>query len=341
MAKGKFERTKPHVNVGTIGHVDHGKTTLTAAITTVLSKLVRRRSQGVRPDRRGARRKGARHHHQHRPRRVRDQEPPLRARRLPGPRRLRQEHDHRRGPDGRRHPGRLGRRRPDAADPRAHPAGAPGRRALHHRVHEQVRHGRRRRAARARRDGSARAARQVRIPRRRHPDHPRLRQARAWKATRASWAKADHEAGRRAGQLHPDARARHRRRLPDAGRRRLLHLRTRHRRDRPGRARRHQGRRGNRDRRHHADPEDHLHRRGDVPQAARPGPGGRQRRHPAARHQARRSRSAARCCASPARVKPHTHFTAEIYVLSARKKAAATRRSSTTTGRSSTSAPPT
>ena len=38
MAKGKFERTKPHVNVGTIGHVDHGKTTLTAAITTVLTK---------------------------------------------------------------------------------------------------------------------------------------------------------------------------------------------------------------------------------------------------------------------------------------------------------------
>src|SRR5437763_1893962 len=37
MAKGKFARTKPHVNVGTIGHVDHGKTTLTAAITTVLS----------------------------------------------------------------------------------------------------------------------------------------------------------------------------------------------------------------------------------------------------------------------------------------------------------------
>src|SRR3974390_1441924 len=37
MAKGKLERTKPHVNVGTIGHVDHGKTTLTAAITSVLS----------------------------------------------------------------------------------------------------------------------------------------------------------------------------------------------------------------------------------------------------------------------------------------------------------------
>lgn len=38
MAKEKFERTKPHVNVGTIGHVDHGKTTLTSAITTVLNK---------------------------------------------------------------------------------------------------------------------------------------------------------------------------------------------------------------------------------------------------------------------------------------------------------------
>src|SRR6059058_4896176 len=38
MAKAQFERNKPHVNVGTIGHVDHGKTTLTAAITTILSK---------------------------------------------------------------------------------------------------------------------------------------------------------------------------------------------------------------------------------------------------------------------------------------------------------------
>ncbi|WP_237749368.1 GTP-binding protein, partial [Snodgrassella communis] len=38
MAKEKFERSKPHVNVGTIGHVDHGKTTLTAAICTILSK---------------------------------------------------------------------------------------------------------------------------------------------------------------------------------------------------------------------------------------------------------------------------------------------------------------
>ena len=40
MAKGKFERTKPHVNIGTIGHVDHGKTTTTAAITLVLNKRI-------------------------------------------------------------------------------------------------------------------------------------------------------------------------------------------------------------------------------------------------------------------------------------------------------------
>src|SRR5512139_2584447 len=39
MAKAKFARTKPHLNIGTIGHVDHGKTTLTSAITKVLSKL--------------------------------------------------------------------------------------------------------------------------------------------------------------------------------------------------------------------------------------------------------------------------------------------------------------
>ena len=38
MAKEKFNRSKPHVNIGTIGHVDHGKTTLTAAITNVLAK---------------------------------------------------------------------------------------------------------------------------------------------------------------------------------------------------------------------------------------------------------------------------------------------------------------
>ena len=39
MLKEKFERTKPHINIGTIGHVDHGKTTLTAALTKVMAQL--------------------------------------------------------------------------------------------------------------------------------------------------------------------------------------------------------------------------------------------------------------------------------------------------------------
>lgn len=49
-AKQKFDRTKPHVNVGTIGHVDHGKTTLTAAITTVLSKQAGNKTSAMKFD---------------------------------------------------------------------------------------------------------------------------------------------------------------------------------------------------------------------------------------------------------------------------------------------------
>ena len=158
MAKEKFSRNKPHCNIGTIGHVDHGKTSLTAAITKVLGGDGRRDVHGLRPDRQGAGREGARHHDLDRARRVRDEEAPLRARRLPRPRRLCEEHDHRRRADGRRDPGRLGRRRPDAADPRAHPARPPGRRAGARRVPEQGRHGRRSGAARAGRARSARAA---------------------------------------------------------------------------------------------------------------------------------------------------------------------------------------
>jgi elongation factor Tu len=54
MAKAKFERTKPHCNVGTIGHVDHGKTSLTAAITKVLAETAGRR---IRPTTRSTRRR--------------------------------------------------------------------------------------------------------------------------------------------------------------------------------------------------------------------------------------------------------------------------------------------
>ena len=51
MAKENFQRSKPHLNIGTIGHVDHGKTTLTAAITKVLSKKGLCRSKRFRCDR--------------------------------------------------------------------------------------------------------------------------------------------------------------------------------------------------------------------------------------------------------------------------------------------------
>ena len=47
MAKEKFTRTKPHCNIGTIGHVDHGKTTLTAAITAVLATKTGRKIYGL------------------------------------------------------------------------------------------------------------------------------------------------------------------------------------------------------------------------------------------------------------------------------------------------------
>jgi hypothetical protein len=103
MAKEKFERTKPHVNVGTIGHVDHGKTTLTAAITLVQSKkgggeFIAFEDIDKAPEERERGITIAT---------VRDRWAPLRPRRLPRPRRLRQKHDHRSRADGRRDPGGL------------------------------------------------------------------------------------------------------------------------------------------------------------------------------------------------------------------------------------------
>ena len=92
-------------------------------------------------------------------------------------------------------------------------------------------------------------------------------------------------------RLHPDPGAPGRPAVPHAGRGRVLDLRPRHGGDRPDRARRGQGRRGGRDRRHPPEQEDDLHRRRDVPQAPRPGPGRRQRRALAARHRARRHRA--------------------------------------------------
>ena len=105
MAKKKFERTKPHVNIGTIGHIDHGKTTLTSAITRCLANKGKARVGPLRSDRKAPEEKDrgitiATAHVEYE-----TDEAPLRPRRLSGPRRLHQEHDHRRGPDGRSDPG--------------------------------------------------------------------------------------------------------------------------------------------------------------------------------------------------------------------------------------------
>ena len=117
MAKEKFVRDKPHVNIGTIGHVDHGKTTLTAAITNVLAKKgwceVRDfDSIDKAPEERERGITIATAHVEYQ-----SGEPALRPRRLPRPRRLHQEHDHGSRPDGRRHPRGVRRRRPHAPDP--------------------------------------------------------------------------------------------------------------------------------------------------------------------------------------------------------------------------------
>src|SRR5216110_1999120 len=107
MAKAVFERKKPHVNVGTIGHIDHGKTTLTAALSArAAAKYPNVAAKNYKDIAKGGI----------------DRDAALRACGLSGPRRLHQEHDHGRRADGRGDPGGKRRRRPDAADARAHPA---------------------------------------------------------------------------------------------------------------------------------------------------------------------------------------------------------------------------
>ena len=112
MSKARFQRTKPHCNIGTIGHIDHGKTTLTAAITKVLAekggatfvpfdqidKAPEEQARGITI---------ATAHVEYE-----TGEAALRACRLPGSCRLHQEHDHRGGADGRRDPGGVGGGRP-------------------------------------------------------------------------------------------------------------------------------------------------------------------------------------------------------------------------------------
>ena len=180
MAKEKFDRSKPHCNVGTIGHIDHGKTTLTAAITKVLQKhnpkntfrsfdsidnAPEERERGITIATAHVEYETKNRHYAH-------VDCPGHAdyikNMITGAAQM----------DG-AHPGGCGHRRPDAADQGARAAGPPGRRALHRGVPEQVRRGGRRRADRPGGDGSARASVEVPVPGRRRSGDPRLGSGRA------------------------------------------------------------------------------------------------------------------------------------------------------------------
>ena len=188
MAKEKFDRSKPHVNVGTIGHIDHGKTTLTAALTKVAAdkgwaKFISYDEVAKASESQGRRDESkvmtiATSHVEYS-----TAETALRARRLPGPRRLHQEHDHRRRADGRRHSRRQRRRRSDAADARACAARVPGQRAVSRRGPQQGGRDRRPRVARPGGARSARAPHGLQVSRQRHPGDPSCRRSRRSRAT--------------------------------------------------------------------------------------------------------------------------------------------------------------
>ena len=142
MAKAKFERTKPHVNVGTIGHVDHGKTTLTAAITEIQAAKGLAQFVSFRQHRQSARRAGA-GDHDLRPRTSSTRPPKRHYAHVDCPGHADYVKNMITG--AAQMDGAIlvvsRRRRADAADPRAHPAGAAGERAAHRRLPEQGGHG--------------------------------------------------------------------------------------------------------------------------------------------------------------------------------------------------------
>ena len=135
MAKQKYERTKPHINIGTIGHVDHGKTTLTAAITTVLhkryglgtdvafdqiDKAPEEKERGITIATAHVEYETPNRHYAHVD--------------CPG----HADYVKNMSTDGWSYPGSSSNRRSYAADKRTHPAVQTGRRTIHHRIPEQV-----------------------------------------------------------------------------------------------------------------------------------------------------------------------------------------------------------
>ncbi|CAA9397541.1 MAG: Translation elongation factor Tu, partial [uncultured Phycisphaerae bacterium] len=252
------------------------------------------RGGGLQVDRQGwhrARRDEDRDHHGG-PRGVRVGTPALRPRGLPRPRGLRQEHDHRRRPDGRRGARGVRGRRPDAPDARARAARPPGRRAGARRVRQQGGPRAGPGAARPHRDGDARAADAVRVRRRGRPLRLRLVPARARRPGRRPGQRLHRRADGGARPGDPGTRPGARQAVPDAGGERVLRAgpgdgRHRPHRARPGAARRGGG--GHRLRRRGAADGGDRHRA--VPQAFRGGRGRRQRRAPAPRAGGRRGRA--------------------------------------------------
>ncbi len=139
MAKQKFDRSKPHLNVGTMGHIDHGKTTLTAAITKYcgffgkaeyrayesIDNAPEEKARGITINIAHVEYETDKRHYAHVD--------------MPGPPRLYQKHDHRGGAGRWSDPGGGSTRWCDAADQRTRFAGAPGGSAEHRGVLEQDR----------------------------------------------------------------------------------------------------------------------------------------------------------------------------------------------------------
>ena len=286
MAKGKFERTKPHVNVGTIGHVDHGKTSLTAAITKYFGEYRSYDSIDAAPEEKARGITISTAHVEY--------ETPAR------------HYAHVDCPGHADYVKNMitGAAQMDGAILVVSAADGPMPQTREHIL----------------------LARQVGVPalvvflnkvdlvddaellelvelevrellsKYDYPgdDIPMIKGS-AVVALQDGDKKIGEDAIRElmeaVDELHPDAGASDRQAVPVADRGRVLDLGPRHGCDRPRRARHRQGRRGARDRRHPSDHQDDLHRRRDVPQAARPGPGRRQHRRAAARRRPRRCRA--------------------------------------------------
>ncbi len=313
MAKAKFERNKPHCNIGTIGHVDHGKTTLTAAITKVLAetggatfsaydqidKAPEEKARGITISTAHVEYETEKRHYAHVD--------------CPG------HADYVKNMI-------TGAAQMDGAILVVSAADGPMPQTREHIL----------------------LARQVGVPalvvfmnKCDMVDDPELLDLvemevrellssyefpgddipivrgsalAALEDQQGAGPRRDPEADGSGGRVHPAAGASDRPAVPDADRRRVLDLGPRHGGDGPRRTRHREGRRGSRDRRHQADLQDHGHGRGDVPQAAGSGPGGRQCGR-LLRGVDREGVERGQVLAKPGSVTPHTNFKAEAYIL--------------------------